>query len=338
MEAGTVKEGTALIAFTAQGMTVAERLCPALNGVLRERSNTEQTLFSWTEENFVKREALIFVGAVGIAVRAIAPYLKNKADDPAVVCVDEMGRWVIPILSGHLGGANELARRIAEITGGEAVITTATDLNGAFAVDLWAKAQKLLVLQPERIRRVSSRILCGECISVVCPWTIKGRPPERISQLRNPEKTGDVLVSWRRTETEALQLVPRVLSLGVGCRRGTDCETLKTVFARFCEERGILPQAVEQAASIDVKQDEAGLIRFCTEMGWLLQVYSAAELQNVKGAFSGSAFVESAVGVDNVCERAAVLASGGELTERKYATDGVTFALAERPVCFDWRT
>lgn len=333
-----MKEGIALIAFTAQGMAVAERLCLALNGVLRDASDTEQTVFSWTEENFVKREALIFVGAVGIAVRAIAPSVKSKADDPAVVCVDETGKWAIPILSGHLGGANELARRIAELTGGEAVITTATDLNGAFAVDLWARAQKLLVLQPERIRRVSSGVLRGERISVACPWAIKGKPPESVSLLRNPEQAGDVLVSWRKTETEALQLVPRILSLGIGCRRGIGCETLKTEFARFCEERGILPQAVKQAASIDIKQNEAGLIRFCAEMGWPLRVYSAAELQGVKGAFSGSALVESTVGVDNVCERAAVLASGGELRERKFASGGVTFALAERPVCFDWRT
>ena len=124
----------------------------------------------------------------------------------------------------------------------------------------------------------------------------------------------------------------------VGRRRGTDAGTLEAAFRRFCAERGILPQAVLDAASIDRKQDEEGLLRFCKHAGWPLRFCSAEELRELPGPFSASVFVENTVGVDNVCERAAVLASGGELIEAKWAGEGVTFALAMRQAEYDWRT
>ncbi len=330
-----MKHGIALIAFTERGTALAKKLSAELGGSLRGEAGFESgSLAAWTKENFASREALVFVGAAGIAVRAVAPYVSCKAEDPAVICVDETGHWAVPLLSGHIGGANALARRIAAITGGDAVITTATDLNGAFAVDLWAKKQGMHVLQPDRIRHVSGKILRGGVITVTCPWPVAGSPPERVM----PGADGDVLVSFRRCNTEALQLVPQVLVLGIGCRRGTDAEALKAAFTRFCEDRQILPQAVACAASIDIKRDETGLLDFCTEMAWPLRFYTAEELRRLPGSFSSSAFVKSRVGVDNVCERAAVLASGGTLTETKYAVDGITFALALCPVHLDWRT
>lgn len=343
-----MRAGIALTAFTARGRELAHCLAESLGGTVR----TDESLADWTAENFGTRKALIFVGAVGIAVRSIAPHIQSKAADPAVLCADETGRWIIPVLSGHLGGANALAQRIAALTGGEAVITTATDLNGLFAVDLWAKAQNLAVLQPERIKGVSAKILRGEAITVDCPYPVAGTTPEHIRLGRD----ADVIVSYRSREPfkhchceavtdvtgaairplEALQLVPRVLTLGIGCKRGTGADTLAAAFETFCAERGVLPDAIESAASIDLKQDEAGLLTFCKAHGWPLRFYSAEELRAVTGDFTASAFVEAATGVDNVCERSAVLTSGGGLIEKKYACGGVTFALAERYVNYNW--
>ena len=150
-----MREGFAFVAFTGKGAALAERLRAELGGTVRVPGEGF-SLSAWTAENFPEREALIFIGAAGIALRAVAPHIRSKAEDPAVLCVDETGRFVIPLLSGHLGGANELARRLAAMTGGMPVITTATDLNRAFAVDLWAKSHGMTVLQPERIRQVSS--------------------------------------------------------------------------------------------------------------------------------------------------------------------------------------
>lgn len=325
-----MREGIALTAFTPRGEALARRLADALGGRVRTE---DEALASWTARSFAACEALIFVGAAGIAVRSIAPLLDHKTRDPAVLCVEETGRWVIPLLSGHLGGANALARRVAALTGGEAVVTTATDTGGVFAVDLWAKRQGLLIRNPERIKTVSAALLRGEAVTVCCPFPIRGEPPALLSQ----GEEGGVRVSFRPTPGDALTLVPRALTLGVGCRRGTDAAALETAFRAFCAERRILPEAVEGAASITLKRDEAGLAAFCREHGWPLRFFTAEELGRLEGDFTASAFVRARTGVDNVCERAALLCAGGTLVEKKYARAGVTFALAARDVQMDWR-
>ena len=324
-----MRENIALTAFTEPGRELAGKLAAALGGSVRGES---QPLADWTRESFSTCAALIFIGAAGIALRSVAPYLQGKAADPAVLCLDEKGRYVIPLLSGHLGGANALARRIAALTGGVAVITTATDLNGRFAVDLWAKRQDMALLQPERIKSVSAKLLRGETVTVDCPEMIAGTPPELVRLGRD----ADVVVSYRAREGGALQLAPRVLTLGVGCRRGIGAGALETAFRAFCAERGVVPEAVERAASIELKRDEAGLLSFCEAHGWPLRFYSAEELRASPGAYSASAFVESVTGVDNVCERAAVLCANGSLIEKKFACGGVTFALAARQRDYDW--
>ena len=328
-----MREGLAFIAFTERGAALAERLSAALGGSVSRPGET-CSLTDWTKEHFPRREALLFIGAAGIAVRAVAPHVRSKAEDPAVLCLDEYGRHVIPLLSGHLGGANALARRIAALTGGEAVITTATDLNGVFAVDLWAKRQGLQVQNPERIKDISAKLLRGEEIMISCPYPIRGLPPEHVSL----SQIGDAVVSWRVQPQEGLLLVPRSLSIGIGCRRGTSAEALEEAFSRFCAERGVFPNAIRNAASIDLKRDEVGLLAFCRGRGWEPAFYSAGELRAAEGDFTASAFVQTQVGVDNVCERAAILRSGGALVEKKYSQPGVTFALAEAPVELDWRT
>ena len=326
-----MREGFAFVAFTARGRALADKLRAELGGTLAEEGFS---LADWTAENFAARQALIFVGAAGIAVRAAAPFVKGKAEDPAVLCVSEDGRFVIPLLSGHLGGANALARRVAALTGGEAVITTATDVNGVFAVDLWAVRQGMRIPEPERIKSVSARLLRGETVMIACQYPISGTAPEHVSLADD----GEVLVSWRDLPHAGLRLVPKTLALGVGCKKGTDAQTLEAAFADFCRERGVRPEAVRDAASIDLKQNEPGLLAFCAAHAWRPAFYSAEELRALDGAFTASAFVEARTGVDNVCERAAVKRSGGALVEKKYAAGGVTFALAEYPTEFDWST
>ena len=174
-----MREGIAFLAFTDRGEALAEKLAGVLGGETA-RAGRDLDLGTWTEAAFREKRALIYVGAVGIAVRAIAPFLRHKAEDPAVLAVDETGRYVIPLLSGHLGGANALARKLAAVTGGEAVITTATDLHGVFAVDLWAKKQNMTVRQPARIRSVSAKLLAGQMILLDCRWKIHGAEPENV--------------------------------------------------------------------------------------------------------------------------------------------------------------
>ena len=125
--------------------------------------------------------------------------------------------------------------------------------------------------------------------------------------------------------------------LGIGCRRGTSAAQLEAAFAQFCAAHGLAAACITAAASIDLKAHEPGLLEFCRAHGWPVQFYSAAQLQNAPGQFTPSAFVRSVTGVDNVCERAAVLAAGGTIILPKQAGNGVTFALALRPFAPDWR-
>ena len=340
--------GPSFLAFTDRGEALARDLAHALGGEAM-RSGKPETLREWTEKRFVSGGALVFVGAVGIAVRAIAPYVDKKWKDPAVVAVDECGRFAVPLLSGHLGGANRLARAIAELCGATPVVTTATDLHGLFAVDDWARVQNLCVVEPERIRTVSAKVLAGGTLRLWSRFPIEGTPPAEVELLSAPpagEESGapsgesspapDVFLSVHREDGAALHLTPRAVVLGVGCRRGISRESIEDAFAAFLAQSGLLPKAVRTVASIDLKKDEEGLLAFCRAHGWPLETRSARELNETPGDFTPSPFVRSVTGTDNVCERSAAAVSGGEILHRKYSLGGVTMAAALAPLHLTW--
>lgn len=319
----------AFLAFTEKGLTLAERLAKALDGSA-DRCGDPLGLQQWTELHFYKDRALVYIGAVGIAVRAIAPYLHNKTTDPAVVALDECAHFAVPLLSGHLGGANALARRLAELSGAVPVITTATDANNIFAVDEWAKRQHCAVLHPSCIRKVSGALLAGKNVQVKSEVPVEGNPPQ--GMVLTDTDSYQVYVGVRPQPESVLWLVPQNIVLGVGCRKGTTAEMLENAFSMY----GLPPQAICGVASIDLKAKEAGLLEFCQHHGWPFCTYDAEKLAEVEGTFSGSAFVEKTVGVDNVCERAAVLCSKGALMKRKETFPGITLAAAAKPFRMDW--
>lgn len=325
----------AYLAFTDTGLALAKRLADCLPGSVSRCGPGGVSLAAWTSAQFVQSDALIFVGAAGIAVRAIAPHCKSKTTDPAVVVVDECGQFAVPLLSGHLGGANDLARAIAAVCGAVPVITTATDAHGLFAVDEWAKHQNCTVLEPERIKLVSGKLLAGQTVLYWTDFPVMGTAPAGLFPADATEQA-DLALTLCHTG-QALHLVPRIGVLGIGCKRGTSADTLEAAFAAFCALHGLAAQAITAAASIDLKQNEPGLLAFCQNHGWTVQFYSAAQLRSAPGQFDPSPFVQSVTGVDNVCERAAVLDAGGSLFYPKFADSGVTFALACRPFAPDWR-
>ena len=263
-------------------------------------------------------------------------YLSEASSYPLIV-LDECGRFAVPLLSGHLGGANALAWALAEACGAIPVITTATDANGVFAVDEWAKAQGCAVLEPERIKLVSGALLAGHTVRLASDWPVQGAPPAGVA-LAGAGEAADFALTLTpgKTAPEALHLVPRIGVLGVGCKRGTTADQLEAAFAAFCAAHGLAPAGIRGAASIDLKQDEPGLAAFCAAHGWPITFYTARQLQAVEGHFTPSAFVRSVTGVDNVCERAAVCAADGPLQVPKQAGGGVTLALAAKPFAPDW--
>ncbi|MCD8329201.1 MAG: cobalamin biosynthesis protein [Lachnospiraceae bacterium] len=301
----------------------------------------EKGLASWCRARWETEELLIFVGASGIAVRTIAPCVKSKATDPAVLVVDERGQFVISLLSGHLGGANAWAEQLAVALGAVPVITTATDVEGRFAVDVWAKANNLAIGSLKQAKEVSAAVLAGEPVGFFCDGIVEGEVPPELTQIADPadwpEEQLLIVVSprdWRSDQKRILQLTPRCVALGLGCRRGVSAEALRVRVDGWLTAAGIRPESLERAASIDVKKNETGILTYCKEKGIPYETYTAEELLHVPGEFASSAFVQSTVGVDNVCERAAALAAGGGAwLMRKQAGDGVTAAAA----CRRWR-
>ena len=327
------------IAFTEKGKQLADTLASALGGEAA-RCGEPLGLCEWTATHFRTGNGLVFVGAAGIAVRAVAPHVNSKATDPAVVVVDEGGRFAVPLLSGHLGGANDLARAIGKVCGAAPVLTTATDVNGIFAVDEWAKRQNCAIPDTGKVKEISGLLLSGGTVRLRSDWPITGEPPSGVRM--TAEEDYDVLLSLRAEGKDVLRLVPRIAVLGVGCKRGTPHEAMEAALERLLEKSGLCTQAICAAATIDLKSDEPGLLAFCATHGWPLVTYSAEELRRAAGEFTASAFVERVTGVDNVCERAAVLAAGGlaagrPLRWRKTAGNGVTMAVALKPYQPTWR-
>ena len=286
--------------------------------------------------HFSEADLFLSVGSVGICVRHIAPYVRSKVTDPAVIVIDELGRHVIPVLSGHIGGANRMAEALAEHLGGEPVVTTATDLNGRFAVDEWA-ARHGMTISSMKIAKDFAAAILERDLPLISDFPIKGELPggmKMVSLKDAPyEEDLGLYITWSTEEPFGctLRLVPRCLMLGIGCRRDTPEETIKEAVDQVIREYGIDRRAIKGIASIDLKKDEAGLLGFADKMGIEPKFYTSDELAEVEGDFTPSEFVKSVTGVDNVCERAA-LKEADKLIVRKKALNGVTVAVGLKEI------
>lgn len=354
-----------IISFTEEGIMLSERIKKAWDETeaviytkcteaAKKNGNTEGARYiggsigAWARTQMEQKNALLFIGACGIAVRAIASSVTDKLQDSPVLVMDEKGRYVIPILSGHMGGANELAGRLAEGVGAEAVITTATDLNRAFAVDVFAKRNGLHIVNREGIKKVSAKVLAGKEITIsIEPEHLHRncRIPKGIRIVSCPyEKKADVVIAsdggnLAEKNGGLLWLRPEEYVIGMGCRKGKEAEKIEKFIQRSIEEIGILPEQILALASIDKKKDEPGFLAWSHSFGIPFLTYEADELRQVKGELYRSVFAEEQVGVDNVCERAALKAckGTGRLVYKRHAEDGMTIAIAKREwsVVFD---
>ncbi|MCI8650287.1 MAG: cobalamin biosynthesis protein CbiG [Anaerotruncus sp.] len=326
-----------LVAFTRTGDALAKRLAQAFAAqghtvlccdLLTKERQPPLRLRDWTAQAF-SGDAIVFVGACAIAVRAIAPFVADKLTDPAVLSLDEQGRFVIALLSGHVGGANRLAAQVAELTGGQACISTATDLNGKFAVDVWAKEQGLALCERELAKAVSAALLDGRTVGIHSDFPIEGVLPAGLQQAAAGALGISVALSAvQQPFLQTLHVIPRVVTLGVGCRKDLLPDLFEQMVLQQLAQQGIALEAVCQMASIDCKAQERCILAFCEKYRLPLCTASAAQLGALAGTFTASAFVAQTVGVDNVCERAAVWASGGRLIFPKQSGGGVTVAAA----------
>lgn len=321
--------------------------------------SVQTSVGEWAKEQMKEKNAMLFIGACGIAVRAVAPHLTDKLKDAPVLVMDEKGRYVIPVLSGHMGGANELAVCLAEKTGAEPVITTATDLNEKFAVDLFAKENGLFIENKDGIAKVSSKVLDGKTIIMSitpelenyfltelnfpenCMMKRSENTEQKVRQMPegvsiapySPELLVDVLItSDMNVSDAALILRPKEYVIGMGCKKGKPADEIEDFILGTLDKLGISKAQVFALSSVLQKKDEPGLLAWCKKEGIPFFTYTAQELQETEGNFKSSSFVKDQIGVDNVCERAAVKAChpNGKLIYEKCAKDGMTIAVAKR--------
>lgn len=284
---------------------------------------------------FEQYDALIFVCACGIAVRMIAPHIVVKTTDPAVIAVDEQGKFAVSLLSGHIGRANALTEQIAAIIGAVPVITTATDTGGKFSPDSFAVANRLHIVELDAAKAMAAAVVNGEPIGFYSEYPYENVPRKFFDN--NKANIGICIAkdTAKNPFETTLHLIPKNIVIGVGCKRNTPPETMEHFLLEMLSAHEIPPFRVTELHTIDIKKDERALLEFCQKYGIVMKTYSANELMNIDGHFSPSDFVMKTTGADNICERSAA-ANGARLIVRKTVRDGMTFAAAEQAICVDF--
>lgn len=316
---------TAVIYITDKGLKLAE----SLKGLYPD-ARTEKFSAGAVHELWSEHKNLIFVMAAGIVVRTIAPLVKDKKTDPAVVVLDEKGRFAISLLSGHLGGANRLAGAIAGFLGGEAVITTASDVNGMTSIDIWARDNNLAIDNWNLLPAVSSKLLNSGSLDVYSEADLQ-LPPDFSAAV--DADAADILITnksniYSKRKGQFI-MRPRNIVVGFGCNSGTQAEEIEGVVNRIFDENNLSFSALHSIATLDKKGKEPGLIAFAGKHNIKVSVFAPEELNSVKG-ISRSEAAFRATGANAVAEPAALLAAGaGRLLLKKQKSGNVTIALAE---------
>ncbi len=305
-------------------------------------------------ELFQRCEQMVFFLAAGAVTRLIAPCLVAKETDPGVLAVDEAGRFVIPLLSGHKGGANAFARTVAGCLGATPVITTASNVLGGLSLDLLEDAFGWTAAPRERLKPAARALVDGERLGIVQElgsagsWMDEMELPANVTVVRDagklPDRSfayllwiADRIVEDRRgiDDDRVLWYRPKSLVLGVGCERGITAAALEDGLERFVGEHGFCRDSIGTLASVELKADEQGLVEFALRHGWQTRFYAAAELAAVAEMPNPSDVVAQCVGTPGVAEPAALLAAGANrlLVEKHVvssplAPQRMTFALA----------
>ncbi|MBU1056056.1 MAG: precorrin-3B C(17)-methyltransferase [Proteobacteria bacterium] len=301
-------------------------------------------------EHFYEYEAHIFIMASGIVVRSIAPLIRDKASDPAVLVIDEKGKHVISLVSGHLGGANDLSARVASALGAEPVITTATDVSGIVAVDEIAQRIGAKVENKEMIKKVSASMLNNAPVALICDYelfeTYYGKAGYKPDHFEKPNAaalsnyaavcfiTEKIFELDKELLEKSLFIRPHSLFVGIGCNKNTSQKEISDAVCEVFEQQGLSPISIAGVFTIDKKKDEAGLLEYVQTIGLNLQYYNAETLDNIdaEGMSAPSAYAQKYVKAKGVAEPAALLGAGpgSQLIVAKQKKGNVTVAVARK--------
>lgn len=282
----------------------------------------EETLKDTVNKTFDEYDIHIFIMATGIVVRVISDFIKTKDVDPAVLVTDEQGNFVISLLSGHLGGANEECSYLSEVLESIPVITTASDVSGKIAVDTLSQKLNAKLDNLESAKRVTALIVNGEKVRLFLPENISSK-----SDL----VSGAVIISNKKN-IEITKVIPKNIILGIGCKRNTSKESIITAIKDALDKYNLELKSVKAVASAWVKKDEEGLLEACDELDKRIIFFSKEEILELEGIIQEeSDFVKSQIGVSAVSEPCAYLASmkDGDFIAKKLIYNGITISIYE---------
>jgi len=325
-----------IISVTEKGDILAKRLGKSLKGTLYLKVEIEDfKLSKVTEEAMLKNDGVIFISSTGIAVRAIAPYLKGKDKDPGIVVVDISNNYSISLISGHIGGANDLALEVSKILNNTPIITTATDNLGVVAPDMIAMKNSLVIESLKKAKTIAMLLVNGEAIGFKDDRNLIDIP-SGYRKLENIEEnsvwvTNKVIPENNMNDdnldnNKILRLIRKDIVLGIGCRRGIESERLEGFVMKTLEENNIDFNAVIKIGSIDIKKDEKAIKDLKDKLKCEFKTFSKVEILKVQHKFEGSDFVEKTLGVRAVSEPTVEL-MGGKIIISKIKSNGMTLAI-----------
>lgn len=340
----------ALYAFSRQGLAKAKEIMQGLQlpctlysvyedekALPLDHGKTKELV----QKNWNEFDAHIFIGAAGIAVRSIAPCLDKKSHDPAVVSCSDTGNFIISLASGHIGGANRLARKIARITGGQACISTATDSRGMQGIDETAMLEQARILNPQAIKTLNSALLHGKDIAFIGSKEIFEQYFQNTSVKFCTENTENLpCIYWDAAPAEfdaqnCLCIESRAFVLGIGCKKDTDPALVKTCLAKFLQEHSLTEKHLAKICSASVKKEEKAVLELADSLSIPLTFYAEEELNSVDIP-NPSEKAGREIGTKSVAEAASLLGAGYPSVKRLYAEktryeNCITFALSRLP-------
>lgn len=359
------RQGIAILTLTAPAVSLGRRLLahlpdaklylPARLGAATDRDRESIHLFQASirqvlQSVFHEHEALVCIMASGIVVRELAPLLHNKHSDPAVVVLDAEGRYAVSLISGHEGGANELARRVAAITRGQPVITTASDVQHIPALDVLAKERGWRLHPRSQLAAIMAALVNREQIGLVidreCNYPPELQTPDYIfcptwQTAHERLLTNLVLVTCHQAPDEIWSTFaklavyhPPQLVVGVGCNRNTRADEILHAITTTLDEAGLALESVACLATVSAKADETGLLDVAARNGWRLEVVAPEQIQQIKDLPNPSPAAQKALGLAGVAEPAALwIAESGRLLVEKRKFSNVTVAVALKGEC-----
>ncbi|WP_291259081.1 cobalt-precorrin 5A hydrolase [Fusobacterium sp.] len=273
-------------------------------------------------KKFNNYDGHIFIMATGIVIRKISCLIKSKDVDPAVLVIDEGGNFVISLLSGHIGGANELTYKVANTFSLLPIITTSSDVTGKIAIDTLSQKLNCEMESLTKAKDLTSLIVDNKKVEILLPNNVK------IGENTN---SSGVVIASNKKNIDIMRIYPKNLIVGVGCRRGTPKEEIFKALDEVMKKHNLAYESIKRVATVDIKADELGLLSLVEELQKELVIISREEIKEVEQRFKGSEFVKKQIGVSCVSEPCALLASNGngDFLEQKYIYNGITISIYE---------